>query len=85
MTETQYVGLCSAVFGAVGTIIMFLNSYSIQPQAGGVFGGPLVTEYNNGVRAKNARRIVWQRIGLGFLCFSFTVQAVAVFLIKDHT
>lgn len=76
MTWIQYEGLASAVLGAAGTIILFLSTYSIEPLEGGVFGSPEVYEGNNRVRAKNAKRLIWQRIGLGFLCGSFFVQIV---------
>ena len=80
MTGAQYAGLGSATLGAIGTIILFFGSYSIQPLEGASFGSDTLTEYNNRIKAKNANRLLRQRIGLGFLCLSFTVQAAAVFL-----
>ena len=80
MTSTQCAGLISAALGAIGTLILFLGSYSLQPLEGGIFGSPEITEHNERIKAKNARRLVWQRIGLTFLCASFVVQAGAVIL-----
>lgn len=80
MTVAQYAELGSATLGALGTIILFFGSYSIQPLEGAPFGSGTLTEYNNRIKAKNANRLLRQRIGLGFLCLSFTLQAVAVFL-----
>lgn len=80
MTGVQYTGLSSAVLGAIGTIILFFNSYALEPFEGGVFGSDAVTEHNNHVRDKNKNRLRWQRVGLAFLCLSFSVQAVGCFL-----
>ncbi len=80
MTWAQYAGLSSAALGVIGTIILFFGSYSVQPLEGAPFGSDALTEYNNRIKAKNASRLLRQRIGLGFLCLSFAVQAVSVFL-----
>jgi hypothetical protein len=80
MTYTQDTGLASAVLGAIGTIIMFFSSYAFEPFQGGVFGSPEITECNNRIRTKNRNRHRWQLIGLGILCLSFVVQAVASLL-----
>ena len=77
MTCVQCIGLVSAILGAIGTIIMFFSCYAFEPLQGGVFGSDSVTECNNRIKAKNRRRYTWQRIGLGVLCLSFVVQAVA--------
>jgi hypothetical protein len=74
MTFTQYEGLASAIFGAIGTAILYVNSYSFQGFSGGVFGSPEVTEYNNNIKVKNAKRYFWQKVGLVFLGVSFAVQ-----------
>lgn len=80
MTRVQYAGLGSAVLGAIGTAILFLNSYADEPLIGGVFGSNAITEENSRIKARNRRRHKWQKVGLLFLCLSFFVQAVAVFL-----
>jgi len=80
MTHGQIAGLASAILGAIGTIVLFFGSYSVQPLEGAPFGGPILDASNNKIKAKNASRILRQRIGLAFLCLSFAVQAFAVFL-----
>jgi hypothetical protein len=56
------------------------NSYALQPFEGGIFGSDALTASNNAIRTANAKRVVRQRIGFAFLCVSFAIQAVAVFL-----
>lgn len=80
MSLTQVNGLVSATFGVIGTIILFLASYSLQPFEGAVFGSDQLTEWNEKIKAKNASRVWRQRVGLAFLCLSFVIQAVAAVL-----
>jgi len=80
MTRIQYAGLSSAILGAIGTIVLFLNSYADQPLEGGVFGSDEITDSNNHIKAKNHSRHKWQKVGLVFLSLSFFVQAASVFL-----
>lgn len=80
MTRVQYAGLGSAALGAIGTIVLFVNSYADEPLHGGVFGSDAITKSNNRIRVKNHRRHKWQKAGLVFLGLSFFLQAVAVFL-----
>jgi hypothetical protein len=80
VTYAQLAGLASAILGTMGTVVLFFNSYALQPFEGGVFGSDALTASNNAVRTANAKRVVRQRIGLASLCVSFAVQAVAVFL-----
>ncbi len=80
MTHAQLAGLASAILGAIGTVVLFFNSYALQPFQGGIFGSDALTASNNAIRTANTKRIVRQRIGLAFLCVSFAIQAVTVFL-----
>jgi hypothetical protein len=80
MTDVQYATLLSAIFGAAGTIFLFFGSYTLEPLAGAVWGGPVVDKENAKIRGKNKSRILRQRIGLVFLCLSFIIQVVSVFL-----
>lgn len=80
MRPAQCVNLLSAAFGAAGTIVLFIGSYSTQPLEGAVFNSPQVERFNARIKAKNKARIVLQRIGLALLCVSFLLQAIAVFL-----
>lgn len=79
MNLAQYEGLASALMGLIGTVILFRSSYSLEPFEGMVWGGPEVTEHNRAVRVKNAKRSTWQRVGLGFLCLSFFIQALSYY------
>jgi len=80
MTHVEIAGLASAILGVIGTVILFLAGYALQPFVGGVFGSEEVNKHNEEVKVKNTNRIRFQRIGLVFLCGSFFIQAVAVFL-----
>jgi len=74
VTHVQLAGLASAILGAIGTVVLFFNSYALQPFQGGIFGSDALTASNNAVRTANAKRVV------RLLCVSFAIQAVAVFL-----
>jgi hypothetical protein len=80
MIVTQYAGLSSAVFGAIGTTILFFSSYALQPLEGSVLGSEFLTEQNNRIQLDNLHRLRRQKIGFAFLCFSFIIQAIACFL-----
>lgn len=80
MTLIQYEGLAVALLGAIGTIILFFNTYSLEPLQGGIFGSLELDENNKKIKNKNLNRIFFQKIGLGFLCASFIVQAISIFL-----
>ena len=80
MTWLQLVELAAAASGAAGTIILYRNSYTLEPFEGGVLGSPQVDEHNESVKKRNADRVRAQRQGFGLLCVSFLLQAVAVFL-----
>ncbi len=71
--------LASPVLGAIGTIILFISTYSIQSLEGSPFGGPELSKHNDRIRAENAKSRVWQMIGLAFLCASFLVQIAMIF------
>jgi hypothetical protein len=59
--------LLAAVSGAIGTAILFFNSYAFEPMQGGIFGSPELTEADNHILAKNRSRAKWQEVGLAFL------------------
>jgi hypothetical protein len=80
MMPAQLVVVLSAVLGIAGTVILFFGTYGLEPLEGGVFGSPEVQEWNERVKAKNAARVIRQRVGLGLICFSFVFQGAAVFL-----
>ena len=77
MTPDKYAPLASTALGTIGTMILFLTSYTLEPFAGGPFGEELVKQ-NEGISAKNASRTQWQRVGFAILCASFIVQAMSI-------
>jgi hypothetical protein len=77
MTAEHWADLSSAGLGAAGTIILFINSWSLQSRPGLY---PASKEVKDAVNDKNVSRTNWQRIGLVLLCLSFAGQAIAVFL-----
>ncbi len=79
MTGLQITGLTSAILGAIGTIILFIGSYALQPLQGGFFGSDAIDNSNNQIKVKNVRRLLLQRTGLVFLCLSFSAQAISTF------
>ncbi len=78
MTAVQCTALLSALLGAFGTIVLFFNSYTLEPFEGGGFNSEAMQERNDQVKAKNKKRKFGQQIGLGLLCLSFVVQAISV-------
>ena len=57
MTHAQLAGLASAILGAIGTVVLFFNSYALQPFQGGIFGSDALTASNNAVRT--TARSLW--------------------------
>ncbi|MFZ0007488.1 MAG: hypothetical protein WAK94_04530 [Steroidobacteraceae bacterium] len=53
MTCAQVATLVAADFGAVGSLVLYLNTYALQPYQGASFGGVGTQEYNACVRAHN--------------------------------
>ena len=79
MTPGRLINLAAAVLGAIGTIILFSTSWSLQPLGGAQLGSDQLVKDNEGIRAKNAARALWQRVGLGLILASFVMQGVAQF------
>jgi hypothetical protein len=77
MTLSHYLGVISAVLGAVGTGALFLGSWVFEPLEGGVFGSEALNRHNDQVRARNRRRTLTQRGGLVLLMIGFILQGIA--------
>jgi hypothetical protein len=77
LSLAQDENTASAAFGALGTLVLFASSWSDEPREGGVFGGPILDAWNKKVDARNKRRRIYQRIGLGFLMIAFVLQGIA--------
>jgi hypothetical protein len=75
----RLINLAAAALGALGTIILFFNSWSLEPHFGGVFSGPTYAKDTADLKARNAARKLWQRIGLGLILASFILQGAAQF------
>ncbi len=80
MTHAQLQELTAAILGTFGTVVIFFNSYALQPFEGGIFGTAALTAANEAIGTANVKRFVRQRTGLACFCGRFAVQAVAVFL-----
>ena len=80
MNAAHWTALLSAVLGAAGTIILFFNSWTLQPHAGTFLSGPNRQADNARTNARNRRMVLWQKFGLVLLCLSFAAQGIAVFL-----
>jgi hypothetical protein len=79
MTPGRWINLVAAALGALGAIILFFKSWTLEPLGGGSFGGPQFEKHRADVKARNAARIRWQRVGLVLILASFVVQGAAQF------
>jgi hypothetical protein len=82
MAPAPYATLLSSVLGACGTSVLFFSSFTLEPREGAHFGSLEMDERNERIEARNNKRKIWQKIGLGLLCLSFVVQAVSVVLLQ---
>jgi hypothetical protein len=55
MTPDKYAALASTALGAIGTMILFLSSYTLEPFAGAQFGSQESVKQNEGIRRKTHR------------------------------
>jgi len=76
MTYAQGFAVISAISSSISAVFFVIGSYSDEPKQGGVFGSSQVTEYNERVDKRNARR-GWAR-SFGFLALGITcIAAIA--------
>jgi hypothetical protein len=80
LTTVQWANLASAGFGAAGTLVLFISSWSKEPREGATWGGPILDAWNKEVDARNRWRRIGQRVGLILLGLAFVFQGVAVFV-----
>ena len=78
MTASQYLGLSSALIGALGAAITGLSSYALEPFHGAPFGTPEMHERNRQIRVTNVWRIRGQRAGMALITIGFVLQAASV-------
>ena len=76
----RLINLAAAALGAIGAIILFLSSWSLEPHGGGFFAGPTYEQDTAALNARNAARMRWQRVGLGLILASFVLQGIAQFV-----
>ena len=80
VNATLLLTLLSAASGAIGTGILFANSYSLQPlEAVGGFYSEEKRLADETIKAKNNASLIYQRVGLAFLSASFLLQAITAF------
>lgn len=73
------LSLLSAFFGAVGTIILFKNSFSLEPTSGAPMNSDALREHNRLLKLKNQKRLRYQKAGLLCLLASFLLSGTAQF------
>lgn len=76
MTALQVLTFFSAIFGAAGAVVLFFGSYALEPNAAFGFANP---PEQARVDARNSRRVLVQRIGLGLILMAFVLQGVSAF------
>jgi hypothetical protein len=79
MTALQFLTFATALFGALGTALMFFGSHAFEPMEGAVWGGPAVDAFNEKVKARNRTRLLMQRSGLVLLGIAFIFQGISAF------
>jgi hypothetical protein len=79
-SPAQLATIASAGFGVAGTLFLFFGSYAYET-------GPLNTTFAEaflaekaGIDARNRRRMIMQRIGLGLIMVSFALAGVSAFV-----
>jgi len=79
MTAAQSVALVSAGFSAIGVLVLYFSSYSLETKQSAWFAEAL-PESNNRVDARNRRRKVWQGVGLAVALLGIAGAAGTAFL-----
>jgi hypothetical protein len=79
MTSAGFA-LVSAIFGAAGTICLFLGTYSMEPYRMPFYVPREAALKDDGTLGRNGRRLVLLRIGLTLLLVSFILQGLGPFV-----
>ena len=79
MELADILNLFSAIVGAIGSLIAFLGSWSIEPSPYGVFAPSDWKEREAARRQRNVRRSRAQRIGFLLIMVAFLLQAGSAF------
>jgi multisubunit Na+/H+ antiporter MnhG subunit len=77
MTPGRWINLVAAALGAIGAIVLFNGSFAYEsfPQYYSRDGEAVKAQ-----TARNRRRQIMQRIGIGLILASFVVQGATQFL-----
>lgn len=79
MNIAAYINLVSALCGVVGTLILYKNSYALEPSEGAVFDSDDVAAHNKEVKARNLKRLQLQKAGLACILAGFVLAGLAQF------
>ncbi len=71
---SKALGVASAVSGAIGTTLLFKGSFAFEP-VGSFYTDAETTRITS---ARNRKRLLLQRTGLGFLMLSFILAGLSV-------
>ncbi len=75
LSAGRILNLASAICGIAGTAALYKGSFAYEQPA--MWGSD---EGNKAMYARNRKRQIFQRAGLGLICLSFCLQGVAQFL-----
>jgi hypothetical protein len=75
LTIGKTIALASAVAGAIGTLLIYRGSFAFE-SPGFIVDDELMKKIN----ARNRRRHILQRLGLGLLMISFVLAGISVVL-----
>lgn len=79
MNFAAQINLASAIFGVIGTIILYKNSYAIEPTEGAPFNSESVKAHNKLIKARNLKRLQHQKLGLLCILAGFVLVGLAQF------
>ena len=74
------ISAVAIIFGLVGSLLMFLNGHVLKPYPGGMFAPDNYNELAAKITRDNKRIVFMQRLGIFFLCVSFSLQGVALII-----
>lgn len=79
MSIAAQLNLVSAIFGVIGTLILYKNSYALEPSEGATFNSDAVEAHNKIIKARNLKRLQHQKAGLLCILAGFVLAGLAQF------
>jgi hypothetical protein len=79
MTPLQTLILFSAIFGAIGSALIFFGSYAFEPPRAAVWANQAMVDNDLKTVARNHTRKLMQRCGIALLFIAFILQGVSAF------